>query len=327
MSRGISERSRPKVVKISIPGGTLESPAKRTSKPAGMTPTIVDEAAVDAHRLADGGGVAAEAPPPEPVGEHHGPIARASFVGRQECPSERRRDAEDGEEVRGRQREADAFRLALPRQRSRPHPDAGDLRELAAAAADLQDLVAGGGHARLTGLAVARPEHHEPRRIGVRQRRDERGVEDREDRGVRADAERERRHRDDRESRTAAQHAEGVAEILPEGVEPGAGARLAHGLLDLRHAPEIDPRLAARLLRTHPRGLVLVGEDLDRRGDLVLEIPLDAPPPKEVAREAADSSREAHGYVDSRASPIAAATRAHSRVSAASCFWPAFVSV
>ena len=272
-------------------------------------------------------GVAAEAPPPEPVGEHHGPIARAAFVGRQERPSQRRRDAEDGEEVRGRQREADALGLALPRQRSRSHPDAGDLRELAAAAADLQDLVAGRGHARLPRLAVARPEHDEPRRLGVRKGRDERGVEDREDRGVRADAERERRDRDDREPRAAPEHAEGVAEILPEGFEPRAGARLAHGLLDLRDAPEIDPRLAARLLGAHPGGLVLVGEHLDRRGDLVLEVPLDAPPPEDIAREAADSSREAHGYVDSRASPIAAATRPHSRVSAASCFWPAFVSV
>ena len=60
------------------------------------------------------------------------------------------------------------------------------------------------------------PDDHEPIGVLERQAIDEHGLDDREDRGVRADAERERQHGDGGEARRAQPESNRVAKVLKE---------------------------------------------------------------------------------------------------------------
>ena len=125
------------------------------------------EAAVDADGLPDDRGVRSEAPPPEGVGQHHGPVAGRAFVRGQQGAPELRRHAEDRQEVRGRQRETHPLRLALAGDRARADPDARHLRKLPAAPADLQELVRG-RRARAAGATARKSVQSMTRRDGSR---------------------------------------------------------------------------------------------------------------------------------------------------------------
>ena len=62
------------------------------------------------------------------------------------------------------------------------------------------------------------PEHDDPLRIAERQPFEQHRVDDREDRGVGADAERERQDSDSREARRPQVQTDGVADVVEEGV-------------------------------------------------------------------------------------------------------------
>ena len=65
--------------------------------------------------------------------------------------------------------------------------------------------------------AVVRPllvEHHQLIGVGHRQLAQQDLVDQREDRGIRADAERQRQDRDDREQRAAPEPADGKAKVV-----------------------------------------------------------------------------------------------------------------
>jgi|HubBroStandDraft_6_1064221.scaffolds.fasta_scaffold78908_1 hypothetical protein len=63
-----------------------------------------------------------------------------------------------------------------------------------------------------------RPDHHDLVRLGIRQRRQERRVIDREDGGVGADAERQGEQNGDGQARVPGKHAEAESEVLKQSL-------------------------------------------------------------------------------------------------------------
>ena len=125
-------------------------------------------------------------------------------------------------------------------------------------------------------------------RLRNRQRPNAQRVDQLEDRGVGADAEGEREHGDGGESGTAQQDAGAVPEILSEVLDdadaPGIAA-LLFALLDAVHRPERrEPRVGGgEAFRDE-----LIGQPLDVKPELVVELPLDG--------VSAEQGADAEGY-------------------------------
>ena len=116
----------------------------------------------------------------------------------------------------------DQRRLALPGQREVVHADRAELIEGAGPAREVG--VVGVGHA-VARDALARQgleDGGQPLRLGVGERLEKNRVDDREDRGVRADAQGQRRQGDRGESRALAQSPDRIANVLQQGIH---GAR------------------------------------------------------------------------------------------------------
>jgi hypothetical protein len=82
-------------------------------------------------------------------------------------------------------------------------------------------------------------------RLVDRQRAQQKAVDDREDRGVRADAKRQRQH-DRREAAMRREHPEREPNVLAELVQPCAVAARTDPFLHLLDSAELDQRLAPR---------------------------------------------------------------------------------
>ena len=169
----------------------------------------------------------AEPAPPEPVCEIATavwPPGRSSSGGN--CgpgwaPSRARK------EIRGHRVGAHDFRITVGRQRE---PGAGVCRHPLEAAALIPPVEKRRVRNRKRGpsfFRIAFPEAHEPIRFGERQRPQHHGVDDGEDRGVRAHAERERDRSDGGESRASAERARAVPHVLPERFGPASPCRSA----------------------------------------------------------------------------------------------------
>jgi hypothetical protein len=103
----------------------------------------------------------------------------------------------------------------------------------------------------------ARPgvaQRHDHQLVGTwhRQRPKHDGVEQRVDRGVRADAEGERQHGHRGERGGASQGAERVADVGPQRVDPGDDVGVPGPFTLGCHIPEPAPRRAHRIVLRHP---------------------------------------------------------------------------
>ena len=166
----------------------------------------------------DRSGVRAETRLPEFFREDRHAMAGLVVAGCEE-PSGERAYAEDGEEVGRDVRRRDRFRLSRTGQR---HAVGGQDRHL------LEDVVlrlpvevvrrrdAEGLHAGEDVLRRNVRHDDEAVRVGIREGLQEDGVDDAEDRRVRADAEREDADRHGRKARVLPQHAERVSDVLRE---------------------------------------------------------------------------------------------------------------
>ena len=93
---------------------------------------------------------------------------------------------------------------------------------------------------------VAVPDEDQPVGVRIRQRPEQRLVEQAEDRGVGADAQRERQDGDEREDRLLAERPEGEAEVLHGRLDgTGAGQRLAKRDYLLNQIENLGDRVAA----------------------------------------------------------------------------------
>ena len=102
-------------------------------------------------------------------------------------------------------------------------------------------------------------------------------IDQREQRGVRADPEREREEGGDREHGTAPQRAERVAEVAGAVVDPAPSPRLAHVFAHLHDAAEFERRPASRLGVGEARVGLLSARRSGDRGDRAARVRGRAP--------------------------------------------------
>ena len=139
-----------------------------------------------------------------------------------------------------------------------------------------------------------RGEIHETVRVGIRERAKQQRVDGGEDGGGGTDAETECDDGGEGEGAVAPELAEGVTGVLPEEFETGAGAVIADGLFDLFDAAEIRERGAARLLRGHAGGNLLIGEHVCICANFVLKLIFDLLLAKKIACEILQTRPERH---------------------------------
>ena len=128
----------------------------------------------------------------------------------------------------------------------------------------------------------------------VRQIPEHERVDDGKDGGICADGKREGEDDGDGEAWIAPQLAQPVACVLPEKLDAGAGAIVAHCLLYLFDAASVCQCAAACLGGRHAGGDFFVGDEIDVRANLVVELAFDLLPAKEITERADDVRPEAH---------------------------------
>ncbi len=169
---------------------------------------------VELNRSADDARFRAEDAPPERVAQDDDPRrAEQPFFGKKRAAEPRVR-LEDGEQLRRSPDARDADRIAGSREREIGAPVGGDRFQ--APDIGLPVFERRNRDAIQDTVGVDFPEDDDLLRIVVRQRVEDDGLDDAEERGVRADAEGERHERDQREGRLPPQRAERVS----EGGEP-----------------------------------------------------------------------------------------------------------
>ena len=156
----------------------------------GHDPDDLVRRAVDLDRAAEDRRVAGIPPLPEAVAEDRDLRPVRDVLLRREDTSPDRRHAEDGEQVRRHGPGGDALGVAVTRQVHLPVVPRRDLAERAAFLAIVVDLAI--GNPGLVERRPAAPDHDGAVGLAPWQRAQQDGVDDAEDRRVRADAERER---------------------------------------------------------------------------------------------------------------------------------------
>ena len=257
----------------------------------GEHPDHLDPLVVQREHPPDDAGVAAERPAPEIVSENRDPGPADGGVVGPEPPADRRRHAEQVEEVRGHLRALQAPGLARVGQ---GRPEGARRRDavahVAARGPRLERPEAGGERGEPV-LHLADVDLHgdELPRIAERQRRQQHAVDEGEDRRRRPDAQPE--HCDHRggEARAAAQSPGQVAQVPAEAVEPAPPPDGARVLPNQRRVPELAAGGAGRGLGGDAGVDQPLALELDVQAHLLLEI-LTALPAAEVGNDAVKPS-------------------------------------
>src|SRR5262245_36788527 len=123
----------------------------------------------------------------------------------------------------------------------------------------LKGLIGGKDLRSLRLAGGAREDPHESAGVLVGQWPEHHGMDDAEDRRVRADPQAERKGDNQREAGIFRQHSRAVAQVLPKLFNPSRAASVAAPLFRLLHAAERPASGSARLFRIHPEPDVLLG--------------------------------------------------------------------
>ena len=289
-----------------------------------------ERVAVDAHRAAQHPGVAIESGSPPAVADDRHRVIR--WVRR---PADDRRHAEVAEEVRRDPIDlAGRLRRAVDSDRGTVEaPEADDVgHDLAVSAHRIEDR-------RLkNGKRFPEPARHDRNDLDLheavrradRQRAQQQTVDEAEERRVGADAEGERQRHDNGERGALPEHSDRVAHVLREDVEPGQAALLAVHFAETVRPAELQEGLASRVRGGEPAPLEFVGQELEVRPQLFVELTLQPILRDERSQPRPDQSKPGCHLPDppsARNRPITAATRCQFSVSAASCFSPGLVIV
>ena len=171
-------------------------------------------------------------------------------------------------------------------------------------------------------------EQRQTARVAHRQRAQDETVEDREQRGIGADAQRQSRDRDEREDRVLAQATNRDSDVLPQLIDGARDPHVAHVLDGKRHVPHGPSACPRRVVGieavTLQRGL----SERAMRLDLLAQVSVVTRAAEQVQQTAKECVHDAGLFTSS-------STRAGSRrpcgrtrcCSAASCRRPAAVSV
>ena len=195
-------------------------------------------------------------PLPEAVAENHDRRLAGDVVFRQEQPPVERPRAEQVEQAGRRQQQLDPLGLLPPEQRGAAALGDRHLLERSVLVPDIDVLA---GRRPVLGNVDPRrpqPQHGQPIGIGIRQGLQQDPVDDAEDRGIGADSDGERRDDDEGRDRAAPQHAQGVAEILEQGVH--TGRYYVNSQLPTSNSQIESGRISARTERDNFRLRILV---------------------------------------------------------------------
>ena len=124
-----------------------------------------------------------------------------------------------------------------------PSPHAATSASVCRAPAIVDDFA--GRHPGLVERGPPAPDHHRAIRLGPRQRPQQHGVHDAEDRGVGADAERQRQHGDGGKAGVARERARAEAQVLARRSRASEGGRMSR----LRRTRVPEERLLCGCLR------------------------------------------------------------------------------
>src|SRR6266849_8983924 len=109
-------------------------------------------------------------------------------------------------------------------------------------------------------------------------------LQDAENDDIGGNAERQDNDRSEGKARRAAQLAKGESEVLQQGIEKRAGARIAYLLLDLLDAAKLDARRAAGFARRHAGANIFLGQQFEVGANLLVEVSVDATREKEISQ-------------------------------------------
>jgi len=141
---------------------------------------------VQRDRSTDDAPIAAESPPPESVTQHGDPATARGVFLRGKRPTEHDRRAEQSKEVGADVSGLNLFRFAVGQVHRAEAIGGGVLKDVARLPPHVE---LGGRGANERSLRRGVIEKDQPRRIGIRERAEQHGVDHRKDRGVGADAE------------------------------------------------------------------------------------------------------------------------------------------
>ena len=253
--------------------------------------------------------------------------ARLGIVGGRQQSSVGRANAEQVEVGAGGVLTAHPLRHAVDRHLEQPLVERRDTREEPVVIAE--PLEAGIGRAvAAAGLPAGVVDEEQSLRIVDRQRLDQHGVDQAEDRGVGADPEPERQQGHQRERRRPAQQPERVADVAAQLVDQPQADGVAAFLLARANAAELGERAPAGFLFRHapPPQIRLI--ELEMGPHLVLHLALEVSPPAADSKPRLDACDETHrsSGTASSANPIASENRRQYAVSSLSRRRPAAVS-
>ncbi len=181
--------------------------------------------------------------------------------------------------------------------------------------------------AAAAGLSAGVVDEEQSLRVVDRQRLDQHGVDQAEDRRVGADPEPERQQRHERERWRPPQKPEGVADVAAQLVDQPQADRLAAFLLARSNAAELGERTPAGFLLRHaaPAQIRLIELEVDPH--LVLHLALEVSAPAADSKPRPDTCDETHtsSGMASSANPIASENRRQYAVSSLSRRRPAAV--
>ena len=159
-------------------------------------------------------------------------------------------------------------------------------------------------------------------RVAIRQRAEEHGVHDAEDRGVGADAEREGEHRDGGEALVATHVAQAVPDVADQTLERGHPALVALGLLHGLDGAEAPERVSAGVVRREAGRHGVAFGQLEVGPHVLVELAIQ---PIALEQRQQSLPRAPHGLA-SRKRATSAVASCQPAISMRSCFVPAFVS-
>src|ERR1700674_5331987 len=168
---------------------------------------------IEENGFANNGGITSETFFPKTVAENdHVVMAGLAVFGSKAGPEDGI-DAEQGKEIRGDVLDDDLLGLAISSEIVALVEDESHARENGIPSLPIEKVRRRDGVVGIGVLRTALPDHHQVVRIVVRQRVKENGIDDGENRGIRANAKGEGEDGDRGEARTAMKRAECVAKI------------------------------------------------------------------------------------------------------------------
>ena len=223
-------------------------------------------------RLSDDLRIAAEHTAPHAMRENHTVRAVLAEVVGRETASDREREVEERKEALIHARGDDRHRRGVAQQRevdARGHRRVDDRHRRIPQPADFER-----SHqpARHPSVGERRSDGPEILRVRIRQRSQQRGVGDAEDRRRGADAECQRADGSKRKRGRASKRAHRVSHVLSEDVQPADPTLLANLFFDLIEPAKIPARRRARVRRRETVTAILRGDQFQVRLDFLREI-------------------------------------------------------